>query len=174
MNRDTRNQLMHGCLLLISRYDPKAGFSVGNAMQRNKLIYALADAALVVSSDLNKGGTWAGATEQLDKLKLVPIFVRSTGGPSTGLDALRAKGAMPWPNPQDVNAFKGIFGVAQPTNPRVRQADLSFRTVSPGSDMSVPGSTSSTVDHESARELVTHKSDEPTATGLASRCVESR
>jgi predicted Rossmann fold nucleotide-binding protein DprA/Smf involved in DNA uptake len=31
-----------------------AGFNVGNAMQRNKLIYALADASLMVSSDLNK------------------------------------------------------------------------------------------------------------------------
>lgn len=43
-------------------------------MQRNKLIYALADASLVVSSDLNKGGTWAGAVEQLDKLKFVPVY----------------------------------------------------------------------------------------------------
>ena len=36
-------------------------------MQRNKLIYALADAALVVNSDYEKGGTWAGAVEQLER-----------------------------------------------------------------------------------------------------------
>jgi predicted Rossmann fold nucleotide-binding protein DprA/Smf involved in DNA uptake len=31
--------------------------NVGQAMQRNKLIYAPSDAALVVSSDHEKGGT---------------------------------------------------------------------------------------------------------------------
>ncbi|MBN0182436.1 DNA-processing protein DprA, partial [Pseudomonas aeruginosa] len=95
MNREHRNLLLDGQLVLISPYDPSAGFNVGNAMQRNKLIYALADASLVVSSDLNKGGTWAGAIEQLDKLKFVPVFVRSTGESSAGLDALRKKGALP-------------------------------------------------------------------------------
>lgn len=99
MNREHRNLLLDGQLVLISPYDPSAGFNVGNAMQRNKLIYALADAALVVSSDVNKGGTWTGAVEQLDKLHFVPVYVRSTGQPSAGLDALRARGAKPWPNP---------------------------------------------------------------------------
>lgn len=112
MNREHRNLLLDGQLVLISPYDPSAGFNVGNAMQRNKLIYALADASLVVSSDLKKGGTWAGATEQLDKLKFVPVFVRSTGEPSTGLDALRVKGALPWPNPQDSHAFEAVFDVS--------------------------------------------------------------
>ncbi len=95
MNREHRNLLLDGQLVLISPYDPSAGFNVGNAMQRNKLIYALADASLVVSSDLNKGGTWTGAVEQLDKLKFVPVYVRSTGGSSPGLDALRSKGRSP-------------------------------------------------------------------------------
>ena len=48
MNRENRNLLLDGQLVLISPYDPGAGFNVGNAMQRNKLIYALADASLVV------------------------------------------------------------------------------------------------------------------------------
>src|SRR5260370_3099961 len=48
-----------------------------NQMRRNKLIYALADAALVVNSDYEKGGTWAGAVEQLEKLHLVPMYVRT-------------------------------------------------------------------------------------------------
>ncbi len=46
-------------------------------------------------------GTWAGAAEQLDELKFVPVYVRSTGDSSPGLDALRSNGARPWPNPQD-------------------------------------------------------------------------
>lgn len=115
MNREHRNLLLDGQLVLISPYDPSAGFNVGNAMQRNKLIYALADASLVVSSDVNKGGTWAGAIEQLDKLKFVPVFVRSTGESSVGLDGLRKKGALPWPNPQDVDSFEDVFNVAMPT-----------------------------------------------------------
>jgi len=114
MNREHRNLLLDGQLVLISPYDPSAGFNVGNAMQRNKLIYALADASLVVSSDLNKGGTWTGAVEQLDKLKFVPVYVRSMGGSSPGLDALRSKGALPWPNPQDADAFESVFGVVAP------------------------------------------------------------
>jgi DNA processing protein len=117
MNREHRNLLVDGQLVLISRCDPRAGFNVGNAMQRNKLIYALADAALVVSSDLNKGGTWAGATEQLEKLRLVPVFVRSTGAASSGLDALQKKGALRWPNPQDMSAFEAVFEASRPNAP---------------------------------------------------------
>jgi DNA processing protein len=109
LNREYRNRLLDGRLVLISPYDPKAGFNVGHAMQRNKLIYALADVSLVVSSDLNKGGTWAGATEQLDKLHFIPLYVRSTGEPSPGLDALGKKGAHPWPNPQDVDSLEAVF-----------------------------------------------------------------
>ena len=101
MNRDHREMLMEGQLVLISPYDPGAGFNVGNAMQRNKLIYALSDAALVVNSDLGKGGTWAGAVEQLDKLRMVPVYVRSSGAENKAFAALQQKGALPWPNPTD-------------------------------------------------------------------------
>ena len=100
MNRDHRNLLLDGRIVLASPYDPNAGFNVGNAMQRNKLVYALADAALVVNAETNKGGTWAGAVEQLSKLRLVPIYVRTTGAASEGLQALLQKGALPWPEPK--------------------------------------------------------------------------
>jgi len=109
MNREHREFLLDGRLVLISRYDPRAGFNVGNAMQRNKLIYALADLALVVNSDLNKGGTWTGAMEQLERLRLVPVFVRSTGEASAGLTALRKHGALEWPEPLDVTAFTAVL-----------------------------------------------------------------
>jgi predicted Rossmann fold nucleotide-binding protein DprA/Smf involved in DNA uptake len=111
MNRDNRNLLLDGQLVLISPYDPSAGFNVGNAMQRNKLVYALADASLVVSSDLNKGGTWAGAVEQLNKHRFIPVYVRSTGESSPGLEALLNKGALSWMNPQDVDSFNDVFKV---------------------------------------------------------------
>lgn len=52
-------------LLLISDVKPEAGFSAARAMNRNKYIYAAAYGAFVVSSDYNKGGTWAGAIENI-------------------------------------------------------------------------------------------------------------
>jgi len=96
-------------LVLISPYDPSAGFNVGNAMQRNKLIYALSDAALVVSSDYSTGGTWAGAVEQLDKLHLVPVYVRFGENMGKGLKALKDKGALEWPNPQTPEDFSKLL-----------------------------------------------------------------
>lgn len=134
MNREHRNLLLDGQLVLISPYDPSAGFNVGNAMQRNKLIYALADASLVVSSDVNKGGTWAGAVEQLDKLKFVPVFVRSTGESSTGLDALRNKGALPWPNPRDADSFDEVFNVPTPSAATSPQGGFSLFDGTPAVD----------------------------------------
>jgi DNA processing protein len=128
MNREHRSLLLEGQLVLMSPYDPSAGFNVGNAMQRNKLIYALADASLVVSSDLNKGGTWAGASEQLDKFKFVPVYIRSTGESSPGLDALRNKGAIPWPNPQDTGSLEAVFDVTTPTSSS-HQVDLSQSSI---------------------------------------------
>lgn len=109
LNRAYRDALIEGHLLLLSPYDPKAGFNVGNAMNRNKLIYALADAALIVNSDLNKGGTWTGAVEQLNKFHFSQLYIRSTGEESKGLDALRRKGALLWPNPDDIQAFVNIL-----------------------------------------------------------------
>jgi DNA processing protein len=124
LNREHRNFLMDGQLVLISPYDPLAGFNVGHAMQRNKLIYSLADAALVVSSDYEKGGTWGGAVEQLDKFRLVPIYVRSSGDMGKGLEALRQKGALPWPNPRDPDAFAAVFNVALPSDSEAKALEL--------------------------------------------------
>ena len=44
-------------------------------MEINKYVYSLSNFAVVISSDYNKGGTWAGATENL-KHGWVPLFVR--------------------------------------------------------------------------------------------------
>ncbi len=97
---ENREPLVHHRLILVSPYDPAAGFNVGNAMQRNKLIYALADAALVVTSDFEKGGTWTGAIEQLERFRFVPVFVRNGPNAGRGNSALIHHGGLPWPNPQ--------------------------------------------------------------------------
>jgi predicted Rossmann fold nucleotide-binding protein DprA/Smf involved in DNA uptake len=125
--REHREFLMEGRLVLISPYDPSAGFNVGNAMQRNKLIYAFADAALVVNSDVEKGGTWAGAIEQLKKMRFVPVYVRTTGEPNKGLDALRRNGALPWPNPETTEAFsEALAAKSYPEPVAPGQDELTF------------------------------------------------
>lgn len=132
MNRDHRRPLIDGQLVLVSPYDPGAGFNVGHAMQRNKLIYALADAALVVNSDFEKGGTWAGAVEQLDKLRLVPLFVRSTGSTSKALGVLLARGAHPWPNPEDADGLlAALTNAASPSRLSSPPAQLALTAGSP-------------------------------------------
>jgi DNA processing protein len=109
---DNREPLMDHKLVLISPYDPAAGFNVGHAMQRNKVIYALADAALVVTSDFEKGGTWAGAIEQLEKLHFVPVFVRNGANAGKGNAALLQHGALPWPNPHDCDELSQALAKA--------------------------------------------------------------
>ena len=61
-------------LVLVSPFNPEAGFSAGNAMARNKYIYCMSDAAVVVESG-KSGGTWNGATENLKK-RWVPLWVK--------------------------------------------------------------------------------------------------
>jgi len=125
--RDHREVLMDGRLVLISPYDPAAGFNVGHAMQRNKLIYALADAALVVSSDYGKGGTWTGAVEQLEKLSFVPVYVRSGVETGKGLESLRQKGALVWPDPDTSEGFTEALALrVYPENGASKQSELSF------------------------------------------------
>ena len=110
--RDNREPLMEGRLVLISPYDPTAGFNVGHAMQRNKVIYALADAGLVVTSDFEKGGTWTGAIEQLERLHFVPVFVRNGNNTGRGNAALIRQGGRPWPNPENAAELGQMLTVA--------------------------------------------------------------
>lgn len=93
-----RQGIRDGQLLLVSTYNPEARFSVGAAMGRNKYIYALADYAVVVNSAYNKGGTWAGAEEELKREASRPVFVRIGEGVSRGNPELIKLGARPFPS----------------------------------------------------------------------------
>jgi predicted Rossmann fold nucleotide-binding protein DprA/Smf involved in DNA uptake len=125
--RDNREPLMEGRLVFISPYDPAAGFNVGHAMQRNKVIYALSDAALVVSSDFEKGGTWTGAIEQLKRLRFVPVFVRDGTEVCKGNLALLQRGAHPWPNPRTgAELIEAITTIAESVAAEPKQSTLSF------------------------------------------------
>jgi len=95
---EARIALRAGNLCLLTPYSPNAGFSVGAAMGRNRLIYTLADYAVVVASDAGTGGTWAGASEAL-KHGWVPVFVLEHEAMPEGNRQLLAKGALPLPYP---------------------------------------------------------------------------
>lgn len=84
--------LVEGRLTLISPFAPESRWFAFKAMDRNKLIYALGDAALVVCADEGKGGTWSGATEAVKK-GLVPVFVKATGKLPPGNRKLLQAGA---------------------------------------------------------------------------------
>ncbi len=86
-----RKYLMTNNLVLISTFYPEAGFNAGNAMQRNKYIYCLSDAAMVVQSGM-KGGTWSGAMENLKK-QWVPLWVKQTADKLAGNSDIVKAGA---------------------------------------------------------------------------------
>jgi predicted Rossmann fold nucleotide-binding protein DprA/Smf involved in DNA uptake len=63
--RGTRRGVANGQICLVTQFSPTSPFSVGSAMSRNKVIYALSRCTVVVASDYGAGGTWAGASEAL-------------------------------------------------------------------------------------------------------------
>jgi predicted Rossmann fold nucleotide-binding protein DprA/Smf involved in DNA uptake len=89
---DTRRAITDGALCLCTPYNPTAGFSVANAMGRNKLIYALSTATLVVAADHQRGGTWAGAAEAL-RHRYAPVLVWMGDGRGDGNMPLVDQGA---------------------------------------------------------------------------------
>ncbi|MEO8425222.1 MAG: DNA-processing protein DprA [Actinomycetota bacterium] len=92
MDAETRRVVADGRVCLVTPFKPDAGFSVANAMGRNKLIYASAAVTLVVASDSGKGGTWEGAIESLRAgYGRVAVWMGRGAGP--GNEALSARGA---------------------------------------------------------------------------------
>ncbi len=92
-----RAGLVSDHLTLVSPFDPDARWFAYNAMERNKLLYGFSDAALVVASSADSGGTWAGATEAL-QLGKVKVFVKSTGVLAPGNRKLTGMGGIPFPS----------------------------------------------------------------------------
>lgn len=85
-----RKGVMNGHVVLISPFYPEAGFNVGNAMARNKYIYCLSDAAVVIHSG-KKGGTLNGAEENL-KQGWVPLWIKPTHDKDAANEQLVTKG----------------------------------------------------------------------------------
>jgi predicted Rossmann fold nucleotide-binding protein DprA/Smf involved in DNA uptake len=134
---DLRQLLLDSQLVLLTPYAPTAGFSVGAAMGRNKVIYGLADFAVVVSSDYQTGGTWAGAVEAL-KAGWCPVFARDGTDVPKGNQELLKQGAAALPEGEfpSINdlpdwlrshadskpAETDLFGMAVPKPTRQRKA----------------------------------------------------
>ena len=95
------------------------------------MCYVLDDAGLVVTAEFEKGGTWAGAIEQLKKFRFGPIYVRVQGPLGKGLAGLQERGAMPWSGPRSAEELKRAL-TAAPAMKRA-QAELPFGNA-PGGD----------------------------------------
>ena len=79
-------------LVLLTHFSPESTFTVANAMERNRLIYCLSDAAVVVNSAPYKGGTWSGAVQNLNA-NWVPLWVQRKLDGKSGNPLLVKKGA---------------------------------------------------------------------------------
>ena len=128
LKKDYRDSLADGNLLLLSPYAPDTPWRAWQAMQRNKLIYALADYALVVSSGIGeKSGTWAGATEELKRKGTV--FVRMDNTVPEGNKDLINKGAIPWPALEETERLteklpEAVASGGEKHIPQIRQGSL--------------------------------------------------
>ena len=103
-----REYLLGRKLALISPYNPEAGFHGGNAMRRNKYVYCLSNAAVVVHSHHEKGGTLNGALENLEK-RWVKLWVRHAGGAAAGNARLAERGASWLPKQIGEIDFSDLF-----------------------------------------------------------------
>ena len=119
-----RKHLKTNNLVLVSPFNPEAGFSVGNMMARNRYIYCLADAAVVVSSTANKGGTWHGAIEDL-KAEWVPLWVKKSWTGNSGNTELVRLGAKEW-SPNDFSNLINLFVNVQSSKEPLIADDLDF------------------------------------------------
>ncbi len=89
-----RRAVHTGRTVICSPYAPDSPFSVGQAMGRNKLIYALSDLTVAVAADEGSGGTWSGATEAMGG-RYCRVAVWRSPGESPGNQALADIGALP-------------------------------------------------------------------------------
>jgi predicted Rossmann fold nucleotide-binding protein DprA/Smf involved in DNA uptake len=117
----TRTAVADGQAVLVSPYHPAAGFSAGAAMARNKLIYALADVAVVVSSSEGSGGTWQGAIEAV-AAGSVPVLVRDGPNVPEGNRRLIERGGLPL-REEAINDSMSVSELVSAAEPSSRVAE---------------------------------------------------
>ena len=104
-----RRAVHDGRTVICTPYAPDSPFSVGKAMGRNKLIYALSDVTVAVAADKGSGGTWSGATEAV-KGRYCRAAVWRGLGEGPGNEALDDMGAIPI---TDVSQLRNILDSPQ-------------------------------------------------------------
>ena len=85
----------------LSLCEPWTEFSVAAAMERNQLLYAISDFAIIAQARFKEGGTWKGAIEA-NRRKLCRLIVRNNPR-DKACRALLALGATPLANPEDLD-----------------------------------------------------------------------
>ncbi len=118
---ETRRAILDERVLLCTPYEPDAHFTTGRAMGRNKLIYAGALITLVVASDCETGGTWAGAVEAI-KQGFGPVAVWRGPGEGPGNSGLEQLGATPVDSLNDLETL--LIDAQSDPNPTVDQASI--------------------------------------------------
>lgn len=98
--------VQQGRLLLLSAVNPDSGFHAGIAMMRNRFVYAQSEGTVVVRSDYEKGGTWAGAADNLKK-EWCPMFCWNNRS-YRGNQALIENGAIPIDEAWDGNLAASV------------------------------------------------------------------
>ncbi len=116
---DVIGALDEGSTCFITIQHPAAGFTPASAMARNKIIYALADLTVVVASDRDSGGTWAGATEALRR-GFGRVAVWRGAGEGPGNAALEGLGAMPLRSVDDLPTVLHQHADADPDTEQLR------------------------------------------------------
>jgi predicted Rossmann fold nucleotide-binding protein DprA/Smf involved in DNA uptake len=119
-----RKFLMSKSLVLVSPFDPEVRFLVHNAMERNKHIYCLSEAAVVVATGRETGGTWHGAIEDL-KHGWVPLWVKRDHENESGNAELVRRGARWLPEEEvSIEALAQVSAGPTPKAPDSPQGEL--------------------------------------------------
>jgi predicted Rossmann fold nucleotide-binding protein DprA/Smf involved in DNA uptake len=155
-------------LTLVSPFDPDSRWFAYTAMERNKLLYGLSDAALVVASSADSGGTWAGATEALQHGR-VKVFVKSTGVLAPGNPKLVRMGGIPFPSEPWEN-LRPLFTAPEEKNGQLFSATARVSSPAPEAStdavataaLDVPGETQAAVTEAPPEESARSTEAEPT------------
>ena len=122
---DVRSLIAEQRLVLLTPYRPDNAFSIGGAMGRNKIIYGSSLYSVIVSSEYEKGGTWAGAIETLTA-GWCPLFARVSEGSGRGNQELIHKGAHALTD-ADLAQLEDVIGwMKQNSTSRPQQEMLAF------------------------------------------------
>ena len=109
---------------VVSMHDPVGPSTPGSAETDSQLVLDLADAALVIDAHPRQGYPWGSVARLLRQEPSIPIFVRTDGNASDGLEELRKLGARAWSETEpgtDVTRFLSRMEAAE-----LGQAPLPF------------------------------------------------